>query len=104
MKSSNQSNHNHRSLTWDHIEPWAEPIDGAALLSELRDTFRHEADAFLQGNDEMRGILNAGYSRETAYVVRVSNEIRPFGVPPSGRSPDPRRRRGNNPSPEKGPV
>src|SRR5437867_378178 len=31
-----------------------------------------EADAFLQGNDEMRGILNAGYSRKTAYVVRVS--------------------------------
>jgi hypothetical protein len=24
-----------------------------------------EADTFLQGNDEMRGILNAGYSRET---------------------------------------
>ena len=33
-----------------------------------------EADTFLQGNEEMRGILNAGYSRKTAYVVRVSNE------------------------------
>ena len=33
-----------------------------------------EADTFLQGNDKMRGILNAGYSRETAYVVRVSGE------------------------------
>jgi len=31
-----------------------------------------EADTFLQGNEEMRGILNAGYSRKTAYVVRVS--------------------------------
>ena len=35
-----------------------------------------EADTFLQGNDEMRGILNAGYNRETAYVVRVGNETR----------------------------
>jgi hypothetical protein len=32
-----------------------------------------EADTFLQGNEELRGILNAGYSRETAYVVRVAN-------------------------------
>src|SRR6266850_4605497 len=31
-----------------------------------------EADTFLAGNDELRGILNAGYSRETAYVIRVS--------------------------------
>jgi hypothetical protein len=30
-----------------------------------------EADTFLDGNDELRGILNAGYSRETAYVIRV---------------------------------
>src|SRR6185436_16373953 len=35
-----------------------------------------EADTFLHGNDEMRGMLNAGYSRETAYVVRVANEIK----------------------------
>ena len=33
-----------------------------------------EADTFLHGNDEMRGMLNAGYSRDTAYVVRVSGE------------------------------
>jgi hypothetical protein len=31
-----------------------------------------EADTFLQGNDEMRGILNSGYTRKTAYVVRVA--------------------------------
>jgi hypothetical protein len=29
-----------------------------------------EADTFLHGNDELRGILNSGYSRKTAYVVR----------------------------------
>ena len=40
-----------------------------------------EADTFLAGNDELRGILNAGYSRETAYVIRVS------GVEGGGRSP-----------------
>jgi len=33
-----------------------------------------EADTFLQGNDELRGILNSGYSRKTAYVVRVANQ------------------------------
>jgi hypothetical protein len=31
-----------------------------------------EADTLLYGNDELRGILNAGYARETAYVVRVA--------------------------------
>src|SRR5687767_3072664 len=34
-----------------------------------------EADTFVQGNEEMRGILNAGYSRKTAYVVRVGNQL-----------------------------
>src|SRR5207253_1094825 len=33
-----------------------------------------EGDTFLQGNDELRGILNSGYSRKTAFVVRVTNE------------------------------
>src|SRR5215472_106741 len=31
-----------------------------------------EADPLLPGNDELRGILNSGYSRKTAYVLRVS--------------------------------
>jgi hypothetical protein len=31
-----------------------------------------EADTFLRGNDELRGILNSGYTRKTAYVVRVA--------------------------------
>jgi hypothetical protein len=33
-----------------------------------------EADTFLQKNNELRGILNSGYSESTAYVVRVANE------------------------------
>src|SRR5439155_12939249 len=40
-----------------------------------------EADTFLAGNDGLRGILNAGYSRETAYVIRVS------GVEGGGKKP-----------------
>jgi len=33
-----------------------------------------EADTFLQANDEFRGILNSGYTRKTAYVIRVAND------------------------------
>jgi hypothetical protein len=35
-----------------------------------------EADTVLHRNDELRGILNAGYRRKTAYVVRVAAEVR----------------------------
>jgi putative DNA primase/helicase len=31
-----------------------------------------EADTSLRGNDELRGILNSGYTRKTAFVVRVA--------------------------------
>jgi len=155
MNNSQKNNNGHRSLTWERLEPWNDPVEGAPLLEELRDVFTNyvvlpksapemlalwtlhtyafqlrnvttyvgvsspekrcgkttllallsklvnrplaaanisppalfrvieeveptllidEADTFLQGNDEMRGILNAGYSRDTAYVVRVSGE------------------------------
>lgn len=44
------------------------------LIEETRPTLLiDEADTLLQGNDELRGILNAGYNRKTAYVVRVAN-------------------------------
>lgn len=33
-----------------------------------------EADAFMRENEELRGILNAGHTRESAYVVRVVGE------------------------------
>jgi len=32
-----------------------------------------EADTFLQGNDELRGILNSGYTKKTAFVWRVQS-------------------------------
>lgn len=30
-----------------------------------------EADTFVRGNDELRGVLNSGHSRDTAFVVRT---------------------------------
>jgi len=45
------------------------------VIEELRPTLLiDEADTFLQGNEELRGILNSGYARSTAFVVRVANE------------------------------
>ena len=33
-----------------------------------------EADTFIQGNDELRGIINSGHSRANAFVLRVEGE------------------------------
>lgn len=33
-----------------------------------------EADTFLKGNDELRGIINSGHTRDTAFVVRIEGE------------------------------
>ena len=43
------------------------------VIEEARPTLViDEADTWLQGNDELRGILNSGYTRKTAFVVRVA--------------------------------
>jgi hypothetical protein len=34
-----------------------------------------EADTFLHRNDQLKGILNAGYTRKTAFVLRVGNAL-----------------------------
>jgi putative DNA primase/helicase len=48
------------------------------VIEEVRPTLLiDEADTFLQGNDELRGILNCGYTRKTAYVVRVASRSSP---------------------------
>jgi hypothetical protein len=45
------------------------------VIEEMRPTLLiDEADTFLESNDELRGILNSGYTRKTAYVVRVSGK------------------------------
>jgi hypothetical protein len=42
------------------------------VIEEIQPTLIiDEADTFVRGNDKLRGILNAGYSRATAFVVRV---------------------------------
>jgi hypothetical protein len=42
------------------------------VIEETRPTLLiDEADTFLHGNEEIRGILNAGYHRDSAYVLRV---------------------------------
>jgi hypothetical protein len=44
-------------------------------IEEMRPTLMiDEGDTVLSGNDELRGILNAGYTRDTAFVVRVANQ------------------------------
>jgi hypothetical protein len=46
-------------------------------IGELRPTLMiDEADTFLRTNNPLRGILNAGYTKETAYVVRTARETR----------------------------
>ncbi len=43
------------------------------VIEEARPTLLiDEGDTFLRGNDDLRGILNCGYSRKTAYVLRVT--------------------------------
>jgi putative DNA primase/helicase len=47
------------------------------VIEEVRPTLLiDEADALLRGNDRLRGILNAGYGRKTAFVVRVASKAR----------------------------
>lgn len=51
------------------------------VIAETRPTLLiDEADSFLQGNDELRGILNSGYTRKAAHVIRVINEPRNLTV------------------------
>ena len=46
-------------------------------IEELRPTLLiDEADTLLPGNAQLRGILNSGYTREMAYVLRVTSELR----------------------------
>src|SRR5688572_10480370 len=52
-------------------------ITPSALFRAIEETqptlLIDEADTFLQGRDEIAGILNAGYRRDNAYVVRVAD-------------------------------
>ncbi|MDB6059021.1 MAG: hypothetical protein JWO95_2865 [Verrucomicrobiales bacterium] len=54
-----------------------------------------EADTFLQGNDELRGILNSGYAKKTAFVVRMANEALARGHRASAFEPIPDEQQNN---------
>ena len=61
----------YRPLTASNISP--------AALFRAVDAWKptllvDEADAFMRDNEELRGILNAGHTRDSAYVVRVVGE------------------------------
>jgi hypothetical protein len=62
--------------TLAHRSLMASNISASALFRVIEETqptlLIDEADTFLQTRDELRGILNAGYNREGAYVVRVA--------------------------------
>jgi putative DNA primase/helicase len=65
------------------------------VIEETRPTLLiDEADTFLAGNDELRGILNAGYSRKTAYVVRVATKR--FAKTPNTKHQTPEKLQGPN--------
>lgn len=56
----------------------ASSISPAALFRSI-DAWRptlliDEADAFMKDNEELRGLLNAGHTRDSAYVIRVVGE------------------------------
>jgi hypothetical protein len=58
-----------RSLTAANISPSAM----FRVIQETQPTLLiDEADTFLQGRDELAGILNAGYRKGNSYVVRVA--------------------------------
>jgi hypothetical protein len=44
------------------------------VIAQIQPTlFIDEADTFMTGNEELRGILNSSYTKKTAFVLRASN-------------------------------
>jgi len=73
----------HRPVVSTNISPPA----FFRVIEEARPTLLiDEADRLLRGSQELRGILNSGYTRSTAYVMRTC----PLRHPPAtGRAPVP---------------
>ena len=70
----------HRSLVSSNISPPA----FFRVIEDFQPTlFIDEADTFLPGNEQLRGILNSGYTRKTAYVMRVANQASCESIPDS---------------------
>jgi hypothetical protein len=61
----------HRAVTASNISPPA----FFRVIEDLCPTLLiDEADTFLRGNEQLRGILNAGYKRKTAFVLRAASQ------------------------------
>jgi hypothetical protein len=71
----------HRPVVSSNISPPA----FFRIIEDLQPTlFIDEADTFLAGNDQLRGILNAGYTRSTAFVLRAASQSSlPAGAEPA---------------------
>jgi hypothetical protein len=57
---------------------FASNISPAAVfryIEAYRPTFTNdEADSFIRGSEELRGILNSGHTRHTAFIIRCEGE------------------------------
>src|SRR5205807_2657154 len=61
----------HRAVTASNISPPA----FFRVIEDLSPTLLiDEADTFLRGNEQLKGILNAGYKKKTAFVLRASSQ------------------------------
>src|SRR6266404_2949680 len=70
----------HRSVVSSNISPPA----FFRVIEDFQPTlFIDEADTFLPDNQALRGILNSGYTRKTAYVMRVANQASCESIPDS---------------------
>jgi hypothetical protein len=70
----------HRAVTISNITP----ASLFRLIAQYQVTVvMDEADTFMLGNEDLRGILNAGHTKETAYILRTvgdDHEVRRFSV------------------------
>jgi putative DNA primase/helicase len=70
----------HRAVTISNITP----ASLFRLIAKYQVTVvMDEADTFVLGNEDLRGILNAGHTKETAYILRTvgdDHEVRRFSV------------------------
>jgi hypothetical protein len=66
----------HRSVVSSNISPPA----FFRVIEDFQPTlFIDEADTLLPGNEQLRGILNSGYTRKTGFVLRVGNQVASSG-------------------------
>jgi hypothetical protein len=74
----------HRALAASNISPPA----FFRVIEELRPTLLiDEADTFLRGNDQLKGILNSGYKNKLAFVLRAAPSTPTTPIPHLAHNP-----------------